>query len=70
MHTREAAHFILTERTERLDAILAALDGRVSKPFVLHGWTAIHDMRNAAIRKPLCTMAEAVSAYMSKNETG
>ena len=28
---------VLTERTEHLDAILAALDGRVPAPFVLHG---------------------------------
>jgi len=28
---------ILTERTEHLDAILAALDGKVPTPFVLHG---------------------------------
>lgn len=28
---------VLTERTERLDAILAALDGQVPAPFVLHG---------------------------------
>ena len=28
---------ILTERTEHLDAILAALDGQVPAPFVLHG---------------------------------
>jgi superfamily II DNA or RNA helicase len=28
---------VLTERTEHLDAILAALDGKVSAPFVLHG---------------------------------
>lgn len=27
----------LTERTEHLDAILAALDGQVPTPFVLHG---------------------------------
>ncbi|MBI1284195.1 MAG: DEAD/DEAH box helicase [Thiobacillus sp.] len=28
---------VLTERTEHLDAILAALDGHVTAPFVLHG---------------------------------
>lgn len=28
---------VLTERTEHLDAILAALDGQVPAPFVLHG---------------------------------
>ncbi len=28
---------VLTERTEHLDAILSALDGRVPAPFVLHG---------------------------------
>ncbi|TCT01964.1 TOTE conflict system archaeo-eukaryotic primase domain-containing protein [Paralcaligenes ureilyticus] len=28
---------VLTERTEHLDAILAALDGKVPSPFVLHG---------------------------------
>lgn len=28
---------VLTERTEHLDAIVAALDGRVPPPFVLHG---------------------------------
>lgn len=28
---------VLTERTEHLDAILAALDGKVPTPFVLHG---------------------------------
>jgi superfamily II DNA or RNA helicase len=28
---------VLTERTEHLDAILAALDGKVPHPFVLHG---------------------------------
>jgi len=28
---------VLTERTEHLDAILAALDGQVPRPFVLHG---------------------------------
>ena len=28
---------VLTERTDHLDAILAALDGKLPPPFVLHG---------------------------------
>ncbi|MBP8295024.1 MAG: DEAD/DEAH box helicase family protein, partial [Burkholderiales bacterium] len=36
-HSRGRKVLVLTERTEHLDAIVAALMGRIASPFVLHG---------------------------------